>query len=267
MVNTEAIEKIVKVALFSAYVDGEKPLSLLLIAKPESGKSELLKKFKGNKGVVFLTDCTAYGIIKEFLPLLDTGRLNHIILPDLIPPLSRQKSTVNSFIAFMNSLIEEGVIEIQTYAIPGLKTRHENINCGLITSITPDELKDKRHRWTRMGFLSRLLPVTYRYSNSTVYKILDSIVKREYYNEKPIILNFPPTKVRINLPENLAQRMLPYAIYFGEAQGLYGFRMEKQLQTLLQAHALMNGRERVTEEDVEAVEELLHYVNMNFNEL
>lgn len=264
MINIGILETIIKLALWSAYVKGEKPLSLLIIAKAESGKSQLVMRFADNKGVILLTDATSYGITKEFTLAIETKQINHIIIPDLLTPLSRQKATVNHFIAFFNNLIEEGVIEIHTGVINIRKT---GLNCGLITTITREELFDRRHRWNRIGFLSRLLPVSYEYSQKTAQEILDSIVKREYYKNDKIKLDFPKEPVEVDLPPTLAQRMVPYATRFGKAHGIYGFRMEKQLQTMLEAHALMYQRTKVDEGDVKAVEQLLQYVNLDFNKL
>ena len=62
MIKTAAIEDIIKAALFTAYLVGETPLSILLVAKVESGKSSIVEKFNPNPGVKLLTDCTAFGV-------------------------------------------------------------------------------------------------------------------------------------------------------------------------------------------------------------
>lgn len=43
--------------------------------------------------------------------------------------------------------------------------------------------------------------------------------------------------------------------------GMYGFRMAKQFQTLLKASALRDGRTEVTQEDVDKIEKLLPWIN------
>jgi hypothetical protein len=48
IVELDALEKTVKAVLFSAYVKDEKPLSLLIVAKPESAKTAVLKKYRDN---------------------------------------------------------------------------------------------------------------------------------------------------------------------------------------------------------------------------
>jgi hypothetical protein len=262
MIGTEALETLIKLALFSGYIKGEKPVSLLIAAKPESGKTELVTKFAKNKGIVLLTDATAYGIIKTFLPVLEQGRLRHIIIADLLNPLSKQRSTADSFIAFMNSLIEEGMVEIHTYAVD---FKRDGIQCGLITTITERAILDRRHKWANIGFLSRMLPVSYQYTQQTAKKILESIVKREYYREKTVKLDFPSKAVTMRLPEKYARSIMRYSTTLAQAQNIYGFRYQKQFQVLLEAHALMYGRREVMQEDFEAVAKVLDFVNLKFN--
>jgi hypothetical protein len=171
---------------------------------------------------------------------------------------SRSPSTVNTFIAFFNNLIEEGIVEVHTYA---MDFKVEELNVGLISTITPSALGDARHRWSRIGFLSRMLPVAYQYSQKTAQEILESITRREYHQEQPRKLPLPSEKQEIDLPKQFADEMLPFTQEFTDrldrAERLYGFRYQKQLQVLLAAHALMNGRHQVTTEDVEVIKSIV----------
>jgi len=55
LVHVEPLKKIVECALISPYIHGEKPFSLLITAKAESGKTSVMKLYRQNKGVVYLT--------------------------------------------------------------------------------------------------------------------------------------------------------------------------------------------------------------------
>jgi hypothetical protein len=46
-----------------------------------------------------------------------------------------------------------------------------------------------------------------------------------------------------------------------------GFRLHKQLRSLLQAHALYSDRERVIMEDFEEIRRLSKFMNVDFNEI
>jgi hypothetical protein len=89
MVGTERLELVIELVLWSGCLKNERPLSLLIIARPESGKSGLVLKYRENgPGVVVLTDCTAWGIQRHFLNAMKSKAIHHIIIPDLLTPLS-----------------------------------------------------------------------------------------------------------------------------------------------------------------------------------
>ena len=143
---------IIKLTLLTAYIKNvPKPNSLIIIARPESGKTEAMKKFAIYKNVAYLSDVTAFGIQRDILSKIESSEVRHIMIPDLLKPLSRKEATVNSFITMMNSLIEEGVAAMSTYATPGLLSFKKNLKVGLITAITIDDFKDNRHNWKKKG--------------------------------------------------------------------------------------------------------------------
>ena len=239
---------IINLTLLTAYVKNvPKPNSLIIIAKPESGKTEVMKKFKICKNVAYLSDVTGFGIQRDFLARIESGEVRHIMIPDLLKPLSRKETTVNSFITTMNSLIEEGVAAMSTYATPGPVSFKKPVKCGLITAITTDEFKDNRHNWKKKGFLSRTIPFSYRYGMTTITKVFESILDLDYMKEQEIKLNIPKQDTEIKLPEKFARNILPSTATIAKAQDTYGFRLQKQFQALLQASALDHKR-RISEE-------------------
>jgi len=260
------IESIIETTLYTGYIEGEKPVSLLMVASVEAGKTELVKKFILNEGLLFLTDATAWGIITKYLQQLEMGLIKHIIIPDLIIPLEKSKSTRNSFIAFMSALIEEGIIEMSTYAIRGLALQKE-VQCGLIACIAKQKLIDKRHQWYRIGFLSRMVPISWSYPMTTIIKIFDSITSEKYMNPKRIELDFPDEKVKIKGNEKVFKELKQFSQAFGKANEIYGFRMQKQLQTLLKANAFKDGRKKVTMVDYDEFLEYADYINLDYKRI
>lgn len=269
MIKVEEIKGIVRKAIFSGYLKDEKPLSLLIAALPESGKTTVLEGFYRTDGILLVSDATAYGIIKETDDLKDIekGDIRHIIIPDLVAPLSKRPETTKSFVAFMNALIEEGVVNINTYAVK-ISKRTIPARCGLITAITPEYLNDQRHGWLKMGFLSRMLPVTYSYSQSTVRSIFEYILKEEHLQQELEELDLPVRNVKVELNEKYAREIMPFvqASVF-KAEGLYGFRLQRQIQTLLKASALEEGRTKVTKKDIHTAIGVLDYVNLDYRKI
>ncbi len=257
-------EDITKLTAYTAYVKNvPKPNSLMIIAQPESGKTEVMKKFAINKNIAYLSDVTAFGIQRDYLSKIESGEVRHIIIPDLLKPLSRKESTVNSFITMMNSLIEEGVVAMSTYATPGLVTFRKPVKCGLITAITSEEFEDNRHNWKKKGFLSRTIPFSYRYGMNTINKIFESILDLDYLDETPIKLDIPKQDKVIQLSRKYARAILPSTTMIAKAQETYGFRLQKQFHALLQASALEGGRSKVNSSDVDRVLHLMNWINFD----
>ena len=159
--KVEPIQEILKLIFASGYVKNAYPISALVIAEVGAGKTSVLRRFKNstNKGIAYITDATAFGITKHLYYEIVNKDIRHIIIPDLITPLSKSKSTVNSFIAFMNALIEEGVVRIISFAVPD--EIKKEVKCGLVTSITRSDLFSVKKGWSRIGFLSRMIPISY----------------------------------------------------------------------------------------------------------
>jgi hypothetical protein len=262
--DLEALVDIIKLTLYTAYIKNvPKPNSLIIIAKPESGKTEVMKKFAINKNVAYLSDVTAYGIQRDYLSKIQAGEVRHIIIPDLLKPLSRKESTVNTFITMMNGLVEEGIVAVSTYATPTLLSFGKPVRCGLITAITGDEFKDHRHNWKKKGFLSRTVPFSYSYGIRTVNRVFESIIDLGYLKEREIRLDIPKENKQVRLSKKFARSILPSTAMIAEAQDTYGFRLQKQFQALLQASALDHKRRSVKRSDVDRVLHLMNWVNFD----
>ena len=263
--DLENLADIIRLTIYTAYLKNvQKPHSLLIIARPESGKTEMMKKFIMNKNIAYVSDVTAFGIERDYLPKIETGEVRHIMIPDLLKPLSRKESTVKTFITFLNGLIEEGIASASTYATRRSSERH--VKCGIITAITGEDMRDQRHHWGRIGFLSRIVPFSYSYGIETVKKVFDYILGLDYLEESDIELNrIPKQDKAVKLSKKYAQEILPSTATIAEAQRAYGFRLQKQFQALLQASALERGRTSVNLRDVERVLHLMNWVNFDEN--
>lgn len=258
MIALANVEEIIKYALFSAWVKDERPLSLMIIARVEAGKTETVNQFIWNKGILVMTDLTYWGLLNRYKEQLMAGEINHIIIPDMIVPLNRARDTVNSLVAFLNALTEEGVKEIATYAFPeGLNLDHP-IRAGIITTVARRDFDRWKDKWAAVGFTSRFLPICYDYSEETRDKIYNALIFRREM-AKPIKLDFPETPQYVFLPPGIATTAVQYSKAIGAAIETYGFRAQRHLQTLMMARALVKGRDAVNKEDFDVVVELSEY--------
>jgi hypothetical protein len=272
MVRVKPIERILKCVLASGKLKDEQPLSAIIIAPIECGKTSIINKYcLRAKNVFYTTDATAYGIIRDTNKLQDfkSGRLTHVVIPDLLACLGRKQATVKTFTLFMNALIEEGIVNLNTYATQlqgGVQ-----VKAGFITAITPDSFEDKRHQWARIGFLSRALPVSFDYKPSTRVKILSYIQKQKHLKDEIEEFELPKKSQVIRLPLKMARKIEPYALSLrdkhSEYKKVYGFRYQKQLQTLVKAIALFDGKLEVDRECIHEFERLSTFINFDLNKI
>ena len=188
----------------SGFVKNGYPLSAVLIAPVGAGKTTNLKKIAFNENILALSDCTPYGIAK-LLPEIRLKNVKHIIIFDLVEPLSRSHSVVNSLIGFLNSLIEEGIFRIST----GFIEIKEPIKLGLITSTTVDELRDKRRGWLGIGFMSRLLPISFSYTQMDVINLLQDLASQKFED-----ISYEELKLQSKIIEDnsaVFSKLVPYS--------------------------------------------------------
>ena len=260
LIKVEPLKKIIECALISPYIKSEKPLSLLIVAKAESGKTSVMKLYRENKSVFYLSDCTAYGITRDVLPKIVSGEVRTLMIPDLITPLSKSTKTRQSFVAFLNNLIEEGIAKITTYAT--IWDREAKAN--LVTAVTDEALKDARHEWAKMGFLSRFIIFSYSYNMSTIMKILDSYSEHGLGDEKVRFI-LPEKEVDLQLSKQIADKLNPIAMKIGEQFKLYGLRAKINFRCLLKCLAYRNGREVVTDAEFKEFLALADFMNLEYN--
>lgn len=272
MIKVEPIERIIKVVLASGRVKGEKPLSAIIIAPVECGKTTTIRKCSlKTKSAFYTTDATAFGIVRDTNQLRDfaSGQLTHIVIPDLLTCLGRKQDTVTTFIHFMNSLIEEGVVNVSTYAthLAGAV----EAKAGLITAIPPKPFFDKRKRWGQIGFISRALPISFDYEIATRVEILKSIQKQEHLQEIIEDLRLPKKPREVNLPFNQAEKIEPFALLLAAAhsrfQEVYGFRYQRQLQTFAKSVALLEKKQEVDDDCIQELGRLANFINLQFNKI
>lgn len=260
MIGVEQLQEIIEAELHTGKLEGENPGSILVVSYVGAGKTDLVRHYPDAcvDSVLYVTDITAFAIHKRYGRKLRSGKIRHIVLADLLVPLNKQKEQAGHFITFMNGIIEEGIAKV----ISRDSDFQVNfpVRCGLITTLAREELTKRKEKWAAVGFLSRMLPISYQYSTESVKKIMESIKNREYREDKPKQLNLPP-ETYVDLPKNIADAIEPIAMLVKDKSDRYGYRRLRQLQTLAMGHALMKGRTAVNREDLSWIEGVSEFIN------
>ena len=289
LIGLEAIQDLIELVLWSAYVRGERVVSLLIVAESESGKTELMKKYRKNVGVHVRRRFTACGLITDLtdgiLPLLFNKPriLGHIMVYDFANTFTYKANSVNSTIEFLDALTEEGLGKESAYWIAGEELDpYENLKGGLIAAINTfgfftSSGKVKANLY-KGGWFSRNLVVTFSTSQAMNSKIFESISGGNYRYDKSfrniIKLSLPKKRVQVILPERYAQDLRILASEIAETYSedleshtLKGFRLQKILISLAKASALRDKRKVVMKEDIDRIRYNSQWMNLKRNPL
>ena len=273
MIATQDLEKIFALVIASGWVKGEKPVSLIVVSdRPESGKTEIASKFIGTKKIIYLSDATAFALWRDFHEPIARGEVKHLIIPEFLAPLSRHNQTVQSFIATLQILIEEGIFQISTGFLKPIKLEHPT-TVGAIVCLPRDAFSRNRIDWEVSGFLSRFMVASYSYNGNTVRQIFDSIAEREYLQAGKTVLNLPDTEQEVDIPPDIAKAARDYAIVVTKQARVdgkcYGFREFKNMLRMIAANVILegNGRREATMKDFGEIVRLSYLLNEDFNEL
>ena len=251
-----AVEEFCKTILASAYVKGAKPLSGILISQPDTGKSETLLRFHGCKGVVVLSDATGYGLVKNLISDVASGKIHHIVIPDLLRILERSRRVAAEFIATLNAMAEEGFTGALTYNVTVITDRP--LHCGFLTALTYDRYRRAKKSWRRIGFASRVIPLFFGYNNEDLEKARqDVLYERNVFEpvEMPVL---KPTEVRIS--DELRLEVKKVADFVARVnRDFTAFRTIRNMLVFVKAHALLHGRDEVTWEDIRFLKSLVPF--------
>jgi len=270
MLFVKVIEKIVSIGIASAYVSNErKPLSLLLLADPECGKTSILTgfDFKKLKCIHVFSDITKLKMTSLLSRIENPEKnLRYIIVPDFTRVLSHSKSARNNVISFLNVGIEEGLADLTMYygsSFADVRKFKQPLCFGLATAMTKEYMSDARRGWNKIGFLSRLLPVSFKYTKEQADKIMEHLAYSRDLGKQ--IKKLPIKKMKVECSGDHVLKLKPYIDDLIASTFMYGFRYTIQFRLMLKAHALLRGAKEVTRTDVKGVRKLLKWVNMKYN--
>ena len=287
--GTEPIQDIIDLTIHTAYIKYERINSLLIVSETEAGKTELIKKFRKNKGVHPRRRFTAYGIINDLLAgqikvLFNSPKiLGHILVYDYSNVFSYKPNTVDSTIEFLDALTEEGLAPESSYWIKGNELKqYEGLRGGVIAGINTFSFftsgRKVKANLYKGGWLSRNLVCTYDISETLLTKIFDSVRKGEYRADRGfvdyILLQLPMKRIDVELRREYATEIGDLARELAEdytrdlrPYKLKGIRLNKSLISLAKASALRENRGYVNANDVDRIKYLSQWMNLKMNHL
>jgi len=287
----KAILDLIILALWTSYILGEKIVSLLILAPPESGKTALMKKFRNNRGIHVLRRFTACGFIKDLLAgrmvlLFKKSKiLGHILNYEFANTFTYKSDSVNSTIEMLNAFTEEGLANESSYWIEGDALEDFlDLKGGIIAATNPfgfftsEKTRNVKATLYKGGCITRIPVASFTTTNEQKKRVFDSITRGDYRPDKKfkdeIIENFPKKRHQVKLPKKYAKKIRDLTVKVAEEYSkdlkdhtLTGFRLQKILIALVKASALRDGRKIVNSHDVDRITYLSHWLNLKMNPL
>jgi hypothetical protein len=260
------VVKMVRLVLQTGYIEEYgviSPKSLILFANAESGKTLAIDQFKGLENIYYTNDISPKVFVDEIFRRIERGEITHIVIPDLINCIEKNKSTRQRTINLFKTIIEEGLESLDTFH---MRYKSEKpIKAGLISAITAQSFMTMRREWVRSGFISRCIPFSYSYSQYSVHQIIQSIISQEAITDFEKKIKTTPADIEIDA--HLANQFIGAAQTTARQVEAYGFRLLKIFISLAKANAMLEDRAAVTQEDINEVMRLSQWINYNFNQI
>ena len=264
------LREFVASVILTGRIRGRHPVSCLLIASPESGKTSIIIE-RNVKNLWVLTDVTGRGLIDL---CKHHPEISHFAILDMGTMMSH-KQQVNSYtFGILLAMTEEG---LRTIAIPGtVETFDSRGRRAIIGAITAEMSKDKRRWWSKQGFSSRMIPFNYKYSDPLILKIkgmidgqVQSDVILEGKTEKEAALEnlrIPDFPVNVHVSAKMSQKIQTYTDQLASRLTELGIRRKIQFRTLACGHALIKKVDwkkgtSVGDQEIEFIENVMPFIS------
>lgn len=256
LIGLERVTEFIKIILASGLLKNEKPLSIILKADVSSGKTTAIKQFKDNKTIEIITDLTAWGIITKYQGKLRNQEIKHFIVPDFLNALSRRKTTTEPLLTFINASCEDGLFPSKTF---GCEIQEYIEPFGWILCLTNEGYEIKKKKLIGMGFENRFFIVSHKYSQETIDKILTNIIDEDIFTIPNIKIS-DYSKRKIKGDKVIFRKLETYSKLLVKEGASEILRIQRKLQTFLKASALLRKDDKVTEKDLNKLEELIDLI-------
>jgi hypothetical protein len=257
LMGFDILRELVQTVILTGRVKGHQPVSLLLIAPVERGKTSIVLE-RPCKSAVALSDVTGGGL-REMCKA--HPEISHFVLTDLIAVTSHKSSVAKGTISMLNAMTEEG---LQGTAYPGTVEFYQAGKRAIIGCLTTTLLADQRQWWHRTGFASRMLPFGFDHPEALQIRIHDAIAEGKFeHSATSVPLNVPDGCIAVRFTPTTARIVRALAEHKGKELHEIGYRRHKQYRTLVAAHALLRTWKRpITQiEDIHFLKTIDPYIS------
>lgn len=246
LIRMEPILRIVQAVIWSGRVSGETPISLCIIARQESAKSQAILYFSNTPTLKCFSDVTAKPLA-NYRRDIEAGRLRHIVLLDLVRVMTHGKGVAARTLQYLAGLMEEG--QATTADAGGTEDWIGMPKVGVIMAVTPAYWHKSRAGWKATGFITRFLRLWFEYSSDT-RDLVHSAISNGSKLPDPINEPLPKDSQIVTLNQDHADAIMQLAVAYASVEDTYGFRYHRQMRALAKALALLDGKTEVGDKHV-----------------
>lgn len=247
MIGTKLVENLAQAVALSHLIRGQKRVSLLMLAAPESGKTTIATAAKCDH-ICQVAVISARSILKE---LRDNPKTEFLLFNDLSAVRAMSTPAVNLLVVMLNQLTqdEQGIV-----AFAGKESEHITRPIGIIGCMPWETFTDHRARWRELGFVSRMIPFAYSYPQTLIATIKNGIdggfarSNAEPIRKMPRANRFPRM---ITMAPRYTKHVRMIADERAKDLNQLGIRLLQNYHCLIRAHALLHRREMVNDLDLE----------------
>jgi hypothetical protein len=255
--GVDLLREFFQTVVFTGRIKGRDPVSTMIIAEPERGKTSVVLE-KVCESLVVLTDCTGKGL--DFVCQMNE-KASHVVINDMAVIQAHGGKAAAFFYSRLLAMTEEG---IRAMAGPQGFSSVDKGRRGFIGCITTSQAKDHRMSWYRRGLARRMIPFHFEYTTDMVLKIKEEIHsdnEGSFRNHE--ILKLPQAQIPVALDKSISEQIGFISDSRAYKLGELGISLLKNYRTLARAHALRRTwkKPQVTEEDIEFLKRIDPYVD------
>jgi len=252
MIAVDPILDFLNICVWTAALEDEPPVSVVIVSESSSGKSMMLKKLQCPISV-FLTDMTT----RDLSAVMADREKRIILLSDMQAIFSHKSTVVGTTCQALRNLLEEGI-----YNDP-FSGAEVSRRFGMITAIPPKEFRHVNRVFVSGGLDTRFLVFEFEYTKGTISRIHDFIEKGGYSKtgEEEALPGLPPdgTSRKVLLPRPVARKCRDLAAILKRDNA--GLRTHHQIRRLVMANAARRHRKVATMQDYELIERYADFLN------
>jgi hypothetical protein len=254
MINVDPILDFLCLAVWTAVLEGEEPVSVVLVSDTSGGKTSMLRKLICPI-TTFNTDLTT----RDISNIISDKNKRIILLSDMQAIFVHKSSVVSMTLQGLRNLLEEG---IYNDPFSGAKIQRR---MGMIAGIPPREFFQVSGKFLSGGLNTRFLIFEYEYKKKTVVLIHDSIESTDYRErqEHTSLSNLPEDSElrRIVIPSDVAKRCRNLAAILKRDD--IGTRTHHHVRRMVMASAARAGRSEANNDDYVLIEQYSDFLDPN----